>query len=123
MEMQAIADQTATLAPRIAEFVAKADEISAKYWEQQGYTHSPPPKHRADMLSEKWCRVVTVEDRNGVPTDSSVFAFICLQDGFTKALGKLKAGDVHKAARFKAPAATSSRKTSPTVSLRSASST
>jgi hypothetical protein len=100
VEVQPILD----LRERINLFVAKADEVTANYWQQSGYTHAPAPKHRADFLSDKWCRVVTVEERNGKMEDSSVFAFICLQDGFTKALGTLKAGDIHKAASFKAPA-------------------
>lgn len=89
---------------RIKLFVTTADEVTAKYWQEQGFTFSPPPKHRADFISDKWARVVTVEDRNGQLNDSSVFAFICLQDGATKALGTLKTGDIHKAASFKAPA-------------------
>ena len=32
---------------RIAAFVKKADEVTAEYWGQQGYTHVPPPIHRA----------------------------------------------------------------------------
>lgn len=104
MDLQQVIEQAATLAPRITLFVQKCDEVTAKHWQAQGYTHSPPPKHRADFISDKWCRVVTVEDRNGQPTDSSVFAFICLQDGETKALGKLRTGDIHKAASFKAAA-------------------
>lgn len=45
-----------------------------------------------------------VEERNGQPTVSSVYTFVCLKDGQTKALGNLKAGDIHKAAGWKAPA-------------------
>lgn len=84
---------------KIAAFVKRADEMTAEYWHQQGFTFSPPPKHRADYISDKWVRVV--EERSG---NSSVYAFICLKDGQTKALGMLKAGDIHKAATFKAPA-------------------
>ena len=100
VEIQPIID----LQERINLFVSKADEVTATYWHNSGYTHAPPPKHRADYLSDKWCRVVTVEERNGTPTDSSVYAFICLQDGQTRALGVLRKGDIHKAASFKAPA-------------------
>jgi hypothetical protein len=92
------------LRERIDLFVQKADEVTAKHWQQMGYTHAAAPTHRADFLSDKWCRIVTREERGGKLEDSSVYAFICLQDGFTKALGTLKAGDIHKAASFKVPA-------------------
>jgi hypothetical protein len=89
---------------RIEAMVKKADEVTAAYWQGMGYTHSPPPTHRADYISDKWVRVVVVEERNGKPTDSSVYCFICLKDYSTKALGQLKAGDIHKAASFKVAA-------------------
>jgi hypothetical protein len=89
---------------RIAAMVKKADEVTAAYWNGNGFTHSLPPTHRADFISDKWARVVVLEDRNGKREVSSVYCFICLQDGFTKSLGALKAGDIHKAAGFKAPA-------------------
>lgn len=94
----------ADLHDRINLFVQKADEVVAQYWKRMGYTHSNPPKHRADFISDKWCRVVTLDERNGKYVDSSVHSFVCLKDGFTKALGTLKRGDIHKAAGFKAPA-------------------
>jgi len=100
VEVQPILD----LRERINLLVQKADEVTAKYWEASKFTHAPAPTHRADYLSDKWCRVVTMEERNGKLECSSVYCFVCLQDGFTKALGTLKAGDIHKAAGFKAPA-------------------
>src|SRR5271170_7957634 len=84
---------------RIAAYVLAADAETAAYWERQKYTHSPPPTHRV-IMSDKWAKVVVVEHGK----DSSVHSFICLKDGATKALGILKAGDIHKAATFKAPA-------------------
>jgi hypothetical protein len=61
--------------------------------------------HRADFISDKWVRVVVIErQHDGGQRVSSVYAFIALQDGETKALGKIKAGDIHKPATFKAPA-------------------
>lgn len=59
-----------------------------------------PPIHRADYISDKWVRVVTVDGGR----DSSVYAFICLKDYSTKGLGQLKAGDIHKPASFKVAA-------------------
>jgi hypothetical protein len=89
-----------TLNDRINDFVKHADHVTAVYWTDQHFTHAPSPTHQADFISTKWARIVTVE--NGHP--SSVYAFIALQDNETKALGKVKAGDIHKAATFKAPA-------------------
>lgn len=89
---------------RIDAFVKCADEVTADYWKRMNYTHTVPPTHRADYISDKWVRVVVVEERNGQQVDSSVYAFICLQDYSTKALGILKAGDIHKAATFKVAA-------------------
>lgn len=92
------------LQERIDRFVQAADRCVETYWTNSGYTHSAPPKHRANEISDKWVRVVTVEERNGVWQDTSVFCFICLKDYSTKALGQLKTGDIHKAATFKAAA-------------------
>ncbi len=89
---------------RVDEFVRAADRISAEYWTRMNYIHSSPPTHRADYISDKWVRVVTLEERNGIPQVSSVYAFIVQVDGFTKTLGVLKKGDIHKPASFKAPA-------------------
>lgn len=63
-----------------------------------------PPRHQAQYISEKWCRIVTLEEYNGKWEERSVYAFIALQDNQTKALGSVKAGDIHKAATYKAPA-------------------
>jgi len=93
------------LKERIAEFVKVADQVAAEYWEQMKYTFAKPPQHRADFISDKWVRVVTLDvPHEGEPKVQSVYAFIALQDGHTKTLGTLKAGDIHKPAGFKAPA-------------------
>lgn len=92
------------LRERIDLLVKAADEKAAKHWQDSGYTHSLPPIHQANFISDKWCRVVTLDDRNGKYESSSVYCFVCLQDGFTRTLGVLKAGDIHKAAGYKAPA-------------------
>jgi len=93
---------------RIALLVQAADEKSARHWRQMGFTYSGPPRHRADYISDRWCRIVTLDHRPSegpeVYRDSSVYCFVCLRDGFTKTLGTLTAGDIHKAASFKAPA-------------------
>lgn len=92
------------LKTRIEEFVKAADEITAEYWRRAGYVSSNAPTHRA-KFSEKWAKIVTVENPlKGLSHEGSVFAFIALQDGQTKTLGTLKAGDIHKPASFNAPA-------------------
>ena len=95
---------TTDIKARIADFVKAADETVAAHWTQQGYTHSKPPTHRADYISDKWVRVVTIEERGGKPVVGSVYAFIALVDYSTKALGNVNAGGIHKAAGFKVPA-------------------
>lgn len=94
-----------SLQERIAKFVEVADQISADYWAKMGYTFAKPPQHRADYISDKWVRVVTLDvPHEGEPKVQSVYAFIALVDSTTKTLGTVKAGDVHKPAGFKAPA-------------------
>jgi hypothetical protein len=90
----------------IDKMCAKADEISAKHYTDNKYTFEKPPTHRPDYISNKWCRVVTVRNYNDGGSDNggSVYCWVCLQDGYTKNLGTLKAGDIHKAAGWKAPA-------------------
>lgn len=101
----ALVSANAELNAKIEDFVKAADEVSAAYWERQGFTFAKPPQHRADYISDKWVRVVTLDvPHEGEPKVSSVYAFIVLQDGQTKTLGTLKAGDIHKPAGFKAPA-------------------
>jgi hypothetical protein len=89
---------------RISALCQRADEISARYFEHQGFTYAKPDKHKPDYLSPKWCRIMVLEERNGTYTETSVYCFVCLQDGQTKALGVVKAGDIHKTATAKAPA-------------------
>jgi hypothetical protein len=92
------------LKERIEAMVKRADEVTAAHWKRSNYTHSAAPRHQAEYNSDKWARIVTLEERGGKWERGSVYCFVCLKDGFTKALGTLKAGDIHKAATFKAPA-------------------
>ena len=95
----------ALLVERINAFCKHADQVTAQHWQQQNYTFSPPPTHEPEYLSAKWCRVNVIEHTHeGGRRVGSVYGFVCLQDGHTKALGTLKTGDIHKAATFKAPA-------------------
>lgn len=92
------------LRERIDAFVLEADRLSAEYFKANGYTFSLPPLHRANF-SEKWAKVVVLEDRGaGSRVATSVYAFIALKDNVTRTLGVVKAGDIHKAASFSAPA-------------------
>ena len=63
----ALVSANTDLNTRIADFVKAADEVVAAHWTQAGYTHSKAPTHRADYISDKWVRVVTIEDRGGKP--------------------------------------------------------
>lgn len=93
------------LVERINEFVKVADQISVEYWAKMEYTFAKPPQHQSNCISYKWVRVVTLDVPNeGEPRVSSVYAFIALIDGNTKALGSFKAGDIFKPAGWKAPA-------------------
>jgi hypothetical protein len=101
----ALVSANTELNARIEAFVKAADQTTIDEWKERGYTFAPPPTHRADYISDKWVRVVTMEVQNdGTKKVQSVYAFIVLKDGQTKALGTLKAGDIHKPAGFKAPA-------------------
>lgn len=94
-----------TLEERIVLFVQVADQKSADYFTRNKFVLAPPT-HRADFISDKWCRVVNLEERNGERVMTSVYAFIALQDFSNKSLGTVKCGDIMKPASFKAPAKT-----------------
>jgi hypothetical protein len=92
------------LKARIDLFLKAADEMTAAHFVASGFTHSKPPTHRADYISDKWARIVVMEDRGGTEVASSVYAFIALADFSNKTLGKVNIGGIHKAAGFKAAA-------------------
>lgn len=84
---------------KIAEFVKVADRLIQEHYARSS-SPMTVPTHYSEILSHKWCRIVTLD-----PTGSrSVYAFIALQDNYTKALGQIKRGDIYKAAGWKAPA-------------------
>lgn len=89
--------QSVAIEVRITAFVAHLDAVMVKYWTDSGCTYSPPPTHRADYISNKWCRIVRVDS----PHASSVTAFVALTDNVTRTLGLVKAGDIHKPASWK----------------------
>ena len=92
------------LKARIEELVKIADAKSERYYHQMGYTFGKPTRHRADFISDKWCRIINLEERGGQWVSGSVYAFVALQDGYTKSLGLIRVGDIHKPASFKTPA-------------------
>ena len=51
-------------------------------------------------FSPKWAKVI----RKYSGTGASVYCFVALTASVTKSLGRVKAGDIHKPASFKAPA-------------------
>ena len=92
------------LEAKIDELLIAADEKSAAWWKQNGFTFSPPPTHIAE-ISRKWIKILVVEHQHdGTKRNGSVYGFVCAEDGSTKTLGTLKRGDIHKAATYKAPA-------------------
>jgi hypothetical protein len=90
----------ATLEERIQVLVEVANEKVRQHFDQMGYKNLQPHTHQAEYLSSKWCRINRLE--HGQTT--SVYCFVALQDNTTKALGHVVAGDIHKAATYKAPA-------------------
>lgn len=94
-----------TVRARIDAFVKHADARVADYFKERNYDLLTPPTHRADFISEKWCRIVTVEHYvNGTTRVGGVYAFVALIDGYTKTLGAVRAGGIYMAASFKKPA-------------------
>lgn len=91
-----------TIEKRIEAFVAHADQLAKQHFAAMDYKPSLmlPPTHRADFVSSKWCKIVSIDDMG----HESVYGFICLRDGATKSLGPVKVGDIHKAATWKQPA-------------------
>jgi hypothetical protein len=68
------------------------------------YRKLAPPTHKALYLSSDWCKIVTQELIGDKLEIRGVYCFVRLTDGYTKTLGTLTAGDIHKAASWKAPA-------------------
>jgi hypothetical protein len=80
----------------IHEFVKVADAVTQDYWTACNYTHTPAPKHEANFISSKWCKIVT--------PGSGVYCFIAVSDFVTKELGQVTVGGIYKAASWSKPA-------------------
>lgn len=89
-----------TLQAKVDEFVKAADEKIAAHWRASNYT-IPKPTHAAEVISDKWVKVVTVEAGH---RGRSVYAFIAVADFANKTLGQVRRGGIHKPASWKAPA-------------------
>lgn len=94
---------TATLLDAVTDFVAHVNNLSNEYY-SKSFPTLDKPRFVAEPLSDKWVRINRQELRDGVYKTVSVYCFVCLLDYSTKALGQLKAGDLHKASGFKVPA-------------------
>ena len=88
------------LRTRIDAYVAEAQRVMGKQYAEH-YPNLTPDTLSAEYVSDKWAKIITT--RAGT-SGRSVHSFVCLKDGETKALGKVTAGDIHKAAGWKAPA-------------------
>jgi hypothetical protein len=81
---------------RIEQFRRHVTRVIEQYY-GTNYRNLTPPLVTVDWLSDKWCRLNTVESHGG----GSSYAFVALADNFTRALGQVTAGDVHKPDGYK----------------------
>lgn len=84
------------LVERIDALCVKANDL---YMADNG-DYDKTTTHVAEYLSDKWCRITTCRGSAG----NCVYAFVALDDYENKTLGKVRRGDIHKAATLKAPA-------------------
>jgi hypothetical protein len=100
MDLDAAIEQhnvlTTLINAKVAKLVEHINEVIEANCKVNGYVKDT--KAEAVTISNKWIRI----DR--VDSGRSAYAFVARADGETKMLGKIKAGDIHMAASFKAPA-------------------
>lgn len=94
-----------TLEELVQELCNLADQLAVEHFTNNNYTFARPTIHKAE-IGDKWAKIFKYDDVGGTYKQSSIHSFICMKDGFTKTLGNLKAGDIHKPASYKAPAKT-----------------
>ena len=92
-----IATARKALEARIEAFCQHADRMAAEYWAKAKYVGSPPT-HRADYISDKWCRIVRVEANS---RGGSVYGFVALVDFENKTMGAVFRGGIYKADGYK----------------------
>lgn len=95
----------AELLDKLDALVSYVNKLMRENWEAHKYIHAKPPTVEIDITSKKWCKILERENHNdGTSRISSIYCFVCLMDGQTKALGAVRRGGIHKAASFNAPA-------------------
>lgn len=90
------------LKTRIEAFVAHCDKVKLDNDKRNNYV-LPPTVHGV-TYSAKWAKISEMRNYEGKLRAASTYALICLEDGNTKGLGNVKAGDIHKPASVNAPA-------------------
>ena len=91
------------LEEQLQEFLKVADAKTAESYREHNFTFESPPRHKIEM-GRNWARVVVTRERNGSWTTTSVYAFVAVKEFYNKTLGRVRTGDIHKAASFKIPA-------------------
>ncbi len=89
--------------PQILAFIDAANAAYARYWSDNKITYAQCPKIVATDR-QKFIYLQVHEERGGVYTPGTVYAFIVKEAHTTRTLGELKEGDILKAATWKAPA-------------------
>ena len=96
------------LTQKIEAFVVHVNRMIREHHEQNFPSLEAPIV--VPNYSARWCKLINTKsdgvDFKGVEKrkQTSVYCFVCLEDGHTKTLGNLKAGDIYKAASWNAPA-------------------
>lgn len=85
-------------------FVAAVDKLREAYRVENKYTFVDSFGARLGEGGEKFLRVMSTETKDGKEVRASIYCFIALVDSESKALGKVKKGDVLKPASWKTPA-------------------
>jgi hypothetical protein len=81
---------------RIEALCKEADRLSA-------IGNPKNPRIHTAMYGGAWCRILATPT---VGPGATAYGFVALKDSNTKALGEVKAGDIHRAASYKVAAKT-----------------
>ncbi len=76
---------------RVAALVAHADAVTVEQCRRNGWDVATATTHTAERVSDKWIRIVA-----HTGSQTLAFAFVAAQDNYTKALGQVRRGDIHK---------------------------
>ena len=80
------------------------NEVKTKNYDKMGLSADFRDMVVCERLSSKWAKLIVCTKRDEDWTSRSVYCFVALKDIETKTLGKVKRGDIHKAATWSAPA-------------------